>query len=433
MREMDRILDHTINVHHQAILVVGDDSSGHGDSVHVFSSVGTDQSLPPPPPPAGLMGGSDPFLDMVVNDLVMTMLMVQPPPNEPMPIIAQSQAQAPPPCDEELPKLAEGLQQYGKQVLADQAEGSAPDAAADTKVHVARRLSEVTTRDLERLRQKLRLPFTKDERMCLAQNYRQLSSKCARSIHIFREVAEGEIKYAKEQSEFCSLLWVYIALVSVLMVFVVLKFQKRAPKRILKRLILQAVYDNPDLKRSVEADLGVGSIGSRPPMKNLDSEGDGGNSCRYNLKTAMIFVIFALVFIAPNLVLPICIGITATKVIRLAHYLFVSDGEDGHECNNRDNDHKEGCCCCCCCCDNGSPDSEAGVKECCDMKCCDKKCCGDGCCCCCNNDDAADGCCCGTTCCECCSKSTPEPKGRGEKHRIQAEVAVFQGVPVRVV
>ena len=373
---------------------------------------------------------------------------------------------------EEIPDLVHTLRSHGKQLLTLH--------EADTMGHrMARRLSEV---DANTLQHHARLPFGCPKNKCLREAVvaGKVSQECATSIRQYETTYILEEQLEHRQDVFVGMMWVYIIVLSALLILLARNYRNHHGQQRLRTKILRAIYSNPVLKEKLEHELGE-SVGSAPPLPAhvLRLMSAGGRDLRRQLQclkrvhTVFFVALLTLVFVAPFWVLPICIIISVVRVVLLC---FMNNEPVDGECE---------CCCCganttdaangnltveqeCCGCCKGTGVCAVGCKDCCgpdgccccgccdtDCSCCDGGVCKitdkeevEGCCCCCcgaSEEDAKNGtltdaqaccsCCSGSGCCgsSCCCCSTSEVKGRGQKHVVPAQTRIYEGVPLQVV
>jgi len=201
-----------------------------------------------------------------------------------------------------------------------------------------------------------------------------------------------------------ALMWVYIAALCVLLLQLARRMRSQRSKRHLRMRILQAVYNNDEIKRQVEDDLGH-SVGNVPPLPlhALSLIGRGGDDlkqalrCMRRVHMVILVVMLVLIFVAPFWVLPFCIVVS---IVRVAELCLLPNNTVESEC---------ACCCCgatsgnadyvlmqddeCCACCKGTGVCSPSCADCCGPKSldnsCETRCCSKGmvvqdctCCCC---------------------------------------------------
>jgi hypothetical protein len=331
--------------------------------------------------------------------------------------VAAKAAQARQP--EEIPQLANDLQKYGNELLLRHDENS-------FQYRMARRLTEL---DATTIQNNVNLPFGYTKNRCLRQALAngKLSRGCAASIQEMQKTYTLESQLEKRQDVFMALMWVYIAALSVLLLQLARRMRSQRSKRHLRMRILQAVYNNHEIKRQVEDDLGH-SVGNDPPLSlhALSLIGRGGEDlkdalrCMKRVHMVMLVVMVVLILVAPFWVLPFCIVVSIVRVVELC---LLPNNTVESEC---------ACCCCgatsgnadyvllqddeCCACCKGTGVCSPSCADCCGPKSldnsCETRCCSKGmvtqecnCCCCgASPSQARDGtltveqCCC--NCCK---------------------------------
>jgi hypothetical protein len=353
---------------------------------------------------------------------------------------------------QEIPQLTEQIAHYGQHILQQ------PQLAE--RHHLARRLTEVNANDIQN---QVHLPFGCSKNRCLREIFAtkaSLSEECLVAMTQLDAVNKLEIHLEQQQDLFAGMVWVYIGLISMLLILLARRYRGAKVNRRLRIRILQTIYSNPVLKAQVERELGE-SLGNVPPLPThvLRMMSAGGTQLKSKIfclrRVRLIFFVFllALVFVAPFWVLPICIMVAAVRV--------------GLVCCGRKPLRECTCCCCgvstedvknglvsaaqaCCDCCKGtgvcSPAcaSCCGKDGCCDGGCCDKKVILKDCCCCCGAMAAdfdgilTDCCCCGGTgvprgmvdgCCCCCGASA-EDASTGNITKEQAGCCCCNGTGI---
>jgi len=366
--------------------------------------------LPQAPQPRGVEDPSVMF-DRMFNSffgepitLVTVYFQEEMPPQEQAPLMADSMAAklAADKQPEEIPDLVHQLRLHGKELMAIHEE--------DSMHHrMARRLTEV---DANTIQHHARLPFGCPKNRCLkeAMAAGKVSKECSISIQQYESTYILEEELEHRQEIFVGMMWIYIAVLSILLILLAKNYRNHRGQQRLRTKILRAIYSNPGLKRKVELELGE-SVGSAPPLPAhvLRLMSTGGKDLRRQLKclkrvhTIFFAVLLTLVFVAPFWVLPICILISVVRVGLLC--LMNNEPVDGD--------------CECCCCGASSTDAAQGLltesQQCCGC-CKGTGVCAVGCdscrgpdgCCCCGCCDGACTCCDGKmrnndeACCSCC-------------------------------
>jgi hypothetical protein len=363
---------------------------------------------------------------------------------------------------EEIPLLAQQFVQHGHQVLEQ-------DDLTEERRHLARRLTEVR---LDQMHHSVHLPFGCPRNRCLiaASQEGRVSETCMAAMNQLQQVNLMEVQLEQQQEVLSGLMWIYVCLLLMLVFLLGRRYSLNKGNLHLKLRILKAVYSNPSIKAQLEEDLGE-SVGNVPPVSahalHLMSAGGKALSRKLQLCRRVHFLFFmillSLVFIAPFLVLPICIVVLAVRVgILCCAPAYVRQctccccGVSTEDVSNGLVTDAQACCNCCVGTGVCSPAcaSCCGKDGCCcgseDCSCCNAaqpkiaKCCG---CCCCGATPkqvttgtlTAEqvGCCCcsGTGCCSggSCSCGDAARKGRGQKHVFKAKQGIYHGVPIQVV
>ncbi len=367
------------------------------------------------------------------------------------------------------------LIEHGEQAMAQaQAEGD------ENRHRLARRLTEVRPGMFHQGHHGAHgphLPFGCRKNHCLMSAYEQgvVSPRCADALRQVEEENQIEVSHEKrvverEQETFLGLAILYgILCIGTLFLLhrrLTKLGRKMRGKHRLKRRILQAVYNNPEIKAAIADELDE-DLGHVPPLPPHVLARMSGKEFPTNwrmmraLKLLVLTGVLVLAFVNPLLAMPVmCILIG----VRFIHLAFCPPTIPKQECS---------CCCCgattedvangtltaaqecCTCCKSTgvcSPNCAAccgdGSKGC----CC---CCGDGGCCCCGatSADAAAGkltdaqaccCCCqgtgvcagsGCGCCCCCGGSCCcSDKSSSKKRPVRyAKEKAYMGIPVQVV
>lgn len=361
-------------------------------------------------------------------------------------------------------EFSKRLVEHGEHAMAQaQAEGD------EHRHRLARRLTEVHPSMFHGPQDGMHLPFGCRKNRCLMAAYDQgaVSPRCADALRRVEEVKQHvEVSQHQmfviehEQETFLGLAVLY----GILCLGTLLLLHRRLSKlgrrmrgkHRLKRRILQAVYNNPEIKAAVAAELNE-NLGLVPPLPPHVLADMSGKSPHYNwrlmrfLKLLVLTGILVLAFVNPMLAMPVmCVLIG----IRFIHIAFCPPKIPKEECS---------CCCCgastedvangnltaaqeCCTCCKGTGVCSPNCASCCGDNgngCCGKGCCCCGateedaaagnltalqaCCCCCNGTGkccGSSGCCCGS----CCSEKTVSK--RPVRH---AEKKAYMGIPVQVV
>eukprot|EP00529_Nitzschia_sp_RCC80_P011945 CAMPEP_0113500292 /NCGR_PEP_ID=MMETSP0014_2-20120614/32233_1 /TAXON_ID=2857 /ORGANISM="Nitzschia sp." /LENGTH=561 /DNA_ID=CAMNT_0000394583 /DNA_START=26 /DNA_END=1711 /DNA_ORIENTATION=+ /assembly_acc=CAM_ASM_000159 len=235
---------------------------------------------------------------------------------------------------EEIPKLATDLQSYGHKML----EVMDP-AAHDLHRHIGRRLTEV---DPTTIQHHVRLPFGCPKNRCLraAIAAGRVSPDCAEAVSSLEKMYVIEQEAEREEAIFVGLLWVYIAMIGLLMYMVARRFRADRSRRRLAQRVLTAVYASKDIKEKIENELGE-SIGDHAPVpvKFLASSSAAMKRrlrCLRRVHAIFLVAMATLVFVAPFWVLPACILMTFVRVVQLC---VIGSGAKSAQ---------DDCTCCCC-------------------------------------------------------------------------------------
>lgn len=371
-------------------------------------------------------------------------------------------------------QFSKRLIEHGENAMAQaQAEGD------EHRHRLARRLTEVHPSMFHGPQHGMRLPFGCGKNRCLMAAYEQgaVSPRCADAIRQVEEVKEIEVSHQmlvieREQETFLGLAILY-GMLCIGTLFLLHRRLSKLGRRMrgkhrLKRRILQAVYNNPEIKAAVTAELNE-DLGLVPPLAPHVLARMSGKAPRPNwrlmrfLKMLVLIGVLVLAFVNPLLAMPVmCVLIG----IRFVHLAFCPPKIPKQECS---------CCCCgastedvangnltaaqeCCTCCKSTGVCSPNCAACCGddgSGCCGKGCCCCGateadaatgnltdvqaCCCCCNGTgkcSGSSGCCCcsccGDSCCSgdcCCSTKTVVSK-RPVRY---AENKAYMGIPVQVV
>ena len=388
------------------------------------------------------------------------------------------------------------VQEHGHKVL-QQEESSA------VQRRMARRLTEVDADLMMEQRTHYFLPFGCPRRnRCLHDLFvnNVVDAQCSLAMKRLEHVRAVQhmqwVQRHQEQEFVVQNLFVLYAIVLATIVIVFIRRGSEVRQNRHKKLrILKAIYSRPALKAAVEDELGE-SLGHVPPLRWRALMKFGLYSRDFQrlnrigrwVHCFMICILAVLLFVAPIIVLPVCISM-ASLVFWVAACtapptpmctccccgVSTEDVKEGlvteqQACcsccqgtgvcsvrcasccgtggsKKKDPAPIEGCCCCgdgCCCCGGGrtSPVKVGGC--CCDGNgccCCgggDKRsadkmesCCGDGCCCC-GGDNAREmaGCCDdGCCCCKTDGSTTRKKRVRLE----ESPVSIYEGVPIQIV
>ena len=331
----------------------------------------------------------------------------------------------------EIPQLAQQLIQHGNLVLESN--------VSEDRRRLARRLTEVNA---EEMHQQVHLPFGCPKNRCLRDAFSRgaVSGECARAMTQLEHVNQLEIELEEQQNLFIEMVWIYVSLLIVLLILLARRYRGAKGNRRLKVRIMQTIYSNPAIKAQVEREMGE-SIGNVPPLPThvLRMMSAGGKTLKNKMfcvrRVQLIFFVFlmCLVFVAPFWVLPICIFVSAVRVVLLCFAPTPLRECSCCCCGTSTDDVKNGLKTPCCSCCNGTGVCAVGCASCCGTSgCCGTGCCEGGSCNCCAAQTKRSShklgdcscCCCGATpeaakngsltveqanCCCCCG--TGEPRG----------------------
>jgi hypothetical protein len=264
-------------------------------------------------------------------------------------------------------------------------------------VQMARRLTQVETDEARK--SSPHLPFGCRRNRCLMHAFEQgvVSPGCAQAIH----VAEGSVKAEEDAQVFVAVSLLYLVMVITTALLLRKRFKRIGNRMRAKtqtiRLIIQAVYSNPEIKSKIEKIAGK-KFGAVPPLpehllKRNDKMGRPAYCFAFKVvKLIALAFILTLAFIDPvHAMFALCILMMAL-FIRLA---FCAEQPSNDECT-------------CCCCALSTKQVEKGIissgQACC--TCCKGTgVCSPGCATCCTGSDACDCCSDG---CDCCDPPAPE-------------------------
>jgi hypothetical protein len=244
--------------------------------------------------------------------------------------------------------------------------------------------------------EEVQLPFGYRKNTCLRKllSKHKLSDKCAHSIQELDRVNKHEIELENRHKATLTLINVYLLLLVVLLIFIIRKFRRNKIRRRLRHNIIQAIYSSPSLKRQVEEELGE-SVGHTPPIPYLalNLMGARGEDFRRRLKCMKrLHICFftwlvLMVFVTPILVLIIGISITFLRILLMC----LTNDAVSDECE-------------CCCCGTTTTNAARGMIR---------------------EDQKGCVCCKGTGVCA--------PVGGGKQDVFLSKKAVYQGIPVHIV
>jgi len=227
---------------------------------------------------------------------------------------------------EEIPQLAQKLNQYGEQLMASSEEGK-PDH------HIGRRLTEM---DAETLHNHLQLPFGSTKNACLMHMLPHVSKACLTSVKDLDNTSYYEVKLQETQASQMMYMLMYLSLLMIFLALVVKKTRMDMGKQILGHSILEAIYANPNLKRQVEREMGQ-SVGNRVPFpfvmgRRFREQVDGMRRVRLLFFIALFY---AFVF-APLMILPICAMAMFFRVLHMCVLVNNPDDEEDDEDEEED-------------------------------------------------------------------------------------------------
>jgi len=365
-------------------------------------------------------------------------------------------------------EFSKRLIEHGEHAMAQaQAEGD------EHRHRLARRLTEVHPGMFHGPRHGPPLPFGCRKNRCLMAAYEQgaLSPRCANAIRQVEDAKQMEVSHhmlvvEREKETFLGLAILY-GILCIGTLFLLHRRLSKLGRRMrgkhrLNRRILQAVYNNPEIKAAVTADLNedIGLVPPLPPHVLARMSGKAPHKhwrlMRF-FKLLVLTGVLVLAFVNPLLAMPVmCILIG----IRFIHLAFCPPKIHKQECS---------CCCCgastedvangtltaaqeCCTCCKSTGVCSPNCAACCGddgSGCCGKGCCCCGatvedaaagnltpvqaCCCCCNGTgvSGSSGCCCCCSCSgDCCCSGKKAPSKRTIRH---AEKKAYMGIPVQVV
>jgi hypothetical protein len=358
--------------------------------------------------------------------------------------------------------VVQRVKNYGNDLLIKED----PPAETSRRLHVARRLSEVSPADIRALHIKLQhessprrfLPFGLPQRnQCLYRAYqsRRVSATCGNALALLDNVravqrannlaAEAQTQSLLHQLSLITSLYALVCL--IVMVLVVLRRKRAQDQRQLVRTILRAVYSRPTIKAAVAREMALaikddnylqdpdGILGWVPPMLHRSSS---DVVCEF-ARSMGLLTVTALMAVA--VWMPAYLFVTCWSVLALALLgLFLHKGSCKESVEI----------CTCCCCGVTTADVAAGLVSP-EQACCN--CCqGTGICsvacyaCCFSGSDGCD-----QPCSDCCCPDDKPDVEQDEKEAwflaeekeeccspkrhvtTNSGVAVYGGIPVQIV
>jgi len=154
----------------------------------------------------------------------------------------------------EVPQLAQELQNYGASLLQDAEIGS-------EQYQLARRLTEIDTKKID---YHVELPFG-SKNYCLRKAFEQqmVSEKCARSIWTLENTFVLETDFSRRQEAFMKSLLIYMTSFAVLISLLLARcvnIRRSNRRRRLNQKVIATVYSKPSIRKQVELEIGE-SIG----------------------------------------------------------------------------------------------------------------------------------------------------------------------------
>jgi len=228
---------------------------------------------------------------------------------------------------EEIPQLAQKLNQFGEQLMASSQVGR-PDH------HIGRRLTEM---DAGTLHSHLQLPFGSHKNACLMQMLPLVSKGCQTAVKELDNISYMEHKIQENQESQAMYVLMYLSLLMIFLALVVKKTRMDMSKQHLGHSILEAIYANPKLKRQVEREMGQ-SVGKQAPVPVGRKWREESNSMR-RMRFFFFLALFYAFLFAPLMILPVCVMAMFFRVMHMC--VIVNNPDDDEEDEEEEDDLKK--------------------------------------------------------------------------------------------